>query len=260
MLTLKETLDTLRTLGHEPRKSYGQNFLVDKNIVQVALRLAELQPGERVVEVGPGLGTLTEAILASGAQLTSIEKDGSFIEYLKNKFPTLTLIHEDATRVEYGQFGQFKIVANLPYAVSSPLLEKFLYALPGRMVLMVQKELAERYCATGGKNFSALSIFLQSAYTLKLAHKVSRSCLFPRPTVDSALLLLERKERPIVFAPERQRMVREMFLNRRKQLKKAAAENEITGAWFERLVEEKKILPTARAEEIGLEAWQRLAE
>lgn len=259
MLTLKETLDTLKKLGHNPDKRLGQNFLVDKNIVEKSVALAELTPGERVVEVGPGLGTLTGAILATGAKLTSIERDTRLLEYLNETFPALTLLHADATQVDYAQFGEFKIVANLPYAVSSPLLEKFLAALPQRMVLMVQRELAERYCATAGKHFSGLSIFLQSAYQLKIAHIVSRRCFFPPPRVESCLLVLERRVKPITFATERQKLIRSMFLNRRKQLKKAAEADPASAAWFEKLLSEGKIKPTARAEEIPLEHWQRLA-
>lgn len=259
MLTLKETLDTLKTLGHNPDKKLGQNFLVDKNIVEISVSLAELEKDERVVEIGPGLGTLTGAIAATGARLTVIEKDARLLGYLQEHFPALEIIHADATQVDYAQFWAFKIVANLPYAVSSPLLEKFLAALPRRMVVMVQRELAERYCATTGKSFSALSIFLQSAYRLKIAHIVSRRCFFPPPKVESCLLVLERREKPVIFSPERQKLIRSFFLNRRKQLRKAAMENEASRAWWEELVREGKIKETARAEEIPLALWQRLA-
>jgi len=283
MLTFKETIDTLKKLGHEPNRLYGQNFLVDKNIVLKTLQIAKLATGEAVVEVGPGLGTLTSALLEAGARLTSIEKDAHLLPYLRETFPSeryplFTLMHADATEVDYNAFNfsaatplplapkgkGFKVVANLPYAVATPLMEKFLLGRPVSMTLMVQRELAERWAAAGGKAFSAFSIFLQSAYDLGkaggIAHPVGRKCFFPAPKVDSALVHYTLKPKPIVFPPERQRLVRGMFLNRRKQLRKAAEANPVSAAWFGRLLEEGKIKPTARAEEIELALWQRLAE
>jgi 16S rRNA (adenine1518-N6/adenine1519-N6)-dimethyltransferase len=259
MLTLKETLDTLKLLGHEPNKKLGQNFLIDKNIVAKSVELADLKAGERVVEIGPGLGTLTGAIVSAGGNLTCIEQDTSLLPYLTEKFPSVHFINDDATQIDYKRFGDFKIIANLPYAVSSILLEKFLFGLPSQMVLMVQRELAERYCAREGKSFSALSIFLQSAYQLQIAHIVSRKCFLPRPKVESCLLVLKRIEKPIIFSAELQKIIRTLFINRRKQLRKAAEANPISKVWFNKLVEEEKIKETARAEEIYLELWQRLA-
>lgn len=244
---------------------YGQNFLVDKNIVLRSVELGDLKPGEQVVEIGPGLGTLTSALLMKDVKLKVIEKDTHLIPYLNETFPQekftdFEIISADATKVDYRKFAEFKIVANLPYAISSILLEKFLLALPNRMVLMVQRELAQRYMATRGKHFSALSIFLQSAYKIKIGHTVSHSCFFPRPKVDSCLLVLERLEKPIIFEIEMQKTIRSLFLNRRKQLKKAAAEHELTKEWFEKLVVENKIKATTRAEEIPLGLWQELTE
>jgi 16S rRNA (adenine1518-N6/adenine1519-N6)-dimethyltransferase len=265
MLTKAETLKILAALGHSPNHGLGQNFLIDKNIVGKAVRLAELGANDRVLEVGPGLGTLTEAILATGAHLTSIEMDRAFAEHLRTTFATQlaegrwNLIEGDATQVDLSKVGFNKVVANLPYAVSSPLLEKFLAAAPELMVLMVQREMAERYCASSGKAFSGLSIFLQSAYTLKIACPVPPSCFFPPPKVQSCLLLLRRLPRPIFFSPARAKLIRSLFLNRRKQLHKAAEANPTTAAWFADLVAQGLIKETSRAEEIPLEAWKKLA-
>jgi len=124
----------------------------------------------------------------------------------------------------------------------------------------VQRELAERYMATRGKEFAGLSIFLQSAYDIRIGISVPPTCFYPAPKVNSCLVVLERKGAPVIFAPERKKLIRSLFLNRRKQLHKQAHINSITAAWFDALVAEGAILPTARAEEIPLEYWQRLAK
>ncbi len=265
MLTLKETLDTLKKLGHNPNKSFGQNFLVDKNIVEKSVAIAQLKPGENVVEIGPGLGTLTSALLATGAKLTSIERDTHLLPYLEDTFAgnlksgQFKIISEDATQVDYAAFGRdYKIVANLPYSVATPLLERFLWGLPRSMTLMVQRELAERYSASSGKAFSAISIFLQSAYEGGIAHYVGRKCFFPPPAVDSVIVHYTLRENPVIFPPEVQRLVRSLFLNRRKQLRKAAEADPRSAGWFQELVASGKIKPTARAEEIHTELWQKL--
>lgn len=269
MLTLRQTIEVLQKLGHNPNKSFGQNFLVDKNIVEKSVSLACLSQADNVVEIGPGLGTLTSAILSTGARLTSIERDTHLLPYLRETFAKETatgqfqIINEDATKVNYSTFCTFKIVANLPYAVATALLEKFLLGLPVSMTLMVQRELAERWAASSGKAFSAISIFLQSAYEITghagIAHAVGRKCFFPSPAVDSALVHYTLRPNPITFSFTRQRLIRRLFLNRRKQLRKVAESDAASAQWFNRLVDEKKISPTARAEEISPELWQQLA-
>ena len=299
MLTLKETLDTLKKLGHNPNKSFGQNFLVDKNIVGKTIEISKLTPDDRVIEIGPGLGTLTSAILATGAKLVSIERDTHLLPHLQETFAgnlktgQFQIINQDATKVDYTQFKSntthplppptrrgdiiganaplplvsiwgktpeygFKIVANLPYSVATPLLERFLLGLPQSMTLMIQREPAERWAATSGKQFSAISIFLQSAYEGGIAHSVGRKCFFPPPAVDSVIVHYELKRHPVIFPPERQRLVRTLFLNRRKQLRKGAQTSPISKEWFEELLKEGKIKPTVRAEEIELIDWQAL--
>jgi 16S rRNA (adenine1518-N6/adenine1519-N6)-dimethyltransferase len=207
MLNKSQTLELLEKLGHNPKHGLGQNFLIDKNIVAKAVRLAELGPDDCVLEVGPGLGTLTEAILATGAKLTSIEMDRSFAGHLREAFANnlakgqWTPIEADATKVDLSKIKFNKIVANLPYAVSSVLLASFLEAAPESMTLMVQRELADRYCASSGKHFSALSIFLQSAYSLKIATPVPPTCFFPPPKVQSCLLVLKKLPSRFSLAP-----------------------------------------------------------
>jgi 16S rRNA (adenine1518-N6/adenine1519-N6)-dimethyltransferase len=225
------TRDLLAQLGHAPKRFLGQNFLVDGNIVRKSLELAEVRPGEAIVEIGPGLGTLTAALLEAGTEVWAVEKDRTLhahlTEVLAPRFPsTFHLLEGDA--VEHPLAGlppdqaarDFKIVANLPYAIATPWLDGVLAgALPARMVLMLQHEAAQRYAAQpGSKSFGAISIFLQAAYDVAPGHKVAASCFFPRPDVESHLLNLARKREPFVFPAAAKTLIRACFQQRRKQI------------------------------------------
>jgi len=228
-LSYTATRDLLAKLGHSPKRFLGQNFLVDGNIVRKSLELGQVTSGDRVVEIGPGLGTLTRALLDAGAEVWAVEKDRRLYEHLAETLgcsPRLHLMEGDA--VEQPSAGlptehvaAAKIVANLPYAISTPWMVGVLNSghLPERMVLMLQLEAAERYAAQPGtKAFGAVSIFLQSAYALAPGHRVAGSCFYPRPDVDSYLLHLVRRAQPFVFSPETQAVIRACFQQRRKQL------------------------------------------
>lgn len=269
-LTPSSTRALLGQLGHSPRKALGQNFLVDGNIVRKSVQLAEVAPGEAVVEVGPGLGTLTRELLAAGADVWAVELDARLAAHLReNLLPEAggrLHLHEgdcvDAPRGDFPADRPFKVVANLPYAVSTPWMDGILEGpLPRRMVLMLQKEAADRYCCpSGDKNFGAISIFLQSAYDRQPGHKVPRACFFPVPGVDSVLLHLCAKGGPFIFSPETKRLVRQLFTQRRKQiagLLREYGEGFDTEAWFQS-VAAMGVRPTTRPEDIPVEAWQVL--
>ncbi|TVP77509.1 MAG: hypothetical protein EA353_10240, partial [Puniceicoccaceae bacterium] len=159
--------------------------------------------------------------------------------------------------------SSFKIVANLPYAVSSPWMEAVLTGeLPVRMVLMLQKEAAERYAATHGhKTFGAISIFLQSAYELHSKHHVAAQCFHPAPKVDSVLLRLDRKPEAIRFSAAARDCIRRIFTQRRKQLGALCKRDPEpqAAAWFEQLLD-SGISPTIRPEELPIQHWQELAK
>ena len=232
-LSFSATRELLASLGHQPKRFLGQNFLVDGNIVRKSLDLAEVGPGDTVVEIGPGLGTLTAALLAAGAEVWAVEKDRTLHSHLE---ATLATRHEFAGRfhllegdavehplaalpVERAAAG-FKIVANLPYAIATPWLDGVLSGpLPTRMVLMLQQEAAQRYAAQPGtKSFGAISVFLQAAFDNAPGHKVGPGCFHPRPDVDSYLINLVRRPAPYVFAPAVKAIVRACFQQRRKQI------------------------------------------
>jgi 16S rRNA (adenine1518-N6/adenine1519-N6)-dimethyltransferase len=272
-LSPTNTRELLESLEHFPNKKLGQNFLVDGNIVRKSIELAELGPESKVVEIGPGLGTLTRAILNTGASLWAVERDATLASHLRTQVASGALpFHLSAgdcldiplagLPAEFAR-QDFKIVANLPYAVSTPWMEAVLSGeLPERMVLMLQKEAAERYAATHGrKTFGAISIFLQSAFDVQSKHLVSAQCFYPAPKVDSVLLRLDRRSDALQFSPRARSCIRRIFTQRRKQLGalcKRDPEPEAT-EWFKQLLA-SGICPTIRPEDLPLAHWQDLAK
>lgn len=270
-LTLNGTRELLARLGHSPKRFLGQNFLIDGNIVRKSVELGAVAPGDTVVEVGPGLGTLTSALLAAGAEVFAIEKDRTMAAHLRATLSAehpgkLHLIEEDA--VEHPIAGlpperaaNFKIVANLPYAISTPWMDAVLGgALPQRMVLMLQQEAAQRYVASSGtKQFGAISIFIQSAFVVDPGHKVPATCFYPAPDVESFLLNLARRPEPFIFAPAVKRVIRECFQQRRKQIGSLLRHKLPDGgaAWLAGLPE-AGLDARARPEQIPVAQWQRL--
>ncbi|MBL9188475.1 MAG: ribosomal RNA small subunit methyltransferase A [Opitutaceae bacterium] len=246
------TRDLLAALGHTPKHFLGQNFLVDGNIVRKSLELAAVGPGDTVVEIGPGLGTLTTALLEAGAEVWAIEMDRTLHAHLETtlatRFPqTFHLLEGDAVEqplaglpallepgrprpgaAERGEGAaspsiaplDFKVVANLPYSIATPWLDAVLSGpLPARMVLMLQLEAAQRYAAKPGtKAFGAISVFLQATYEIAPGHKVAAACFFPRPDIESHLLHLVRRTEPFVFPAPARRLIRACFQQRRKQM------------------------------------------
>ncbi len=272
-LSPSATRDLLEQLGHHPKRALGQNFLVDGNIVRKSLELAEVRPGDRVVEIGPGLGTLTSALLEAGAEVWAVERDarlaGHLRETLVPAFPDrLHLLEGDAVEApraglsDAGAATGFKVVANLPYAISTPWMEGILAPpLPNRMVLMLQQEAAQRYAANpGSKQFGAISIFLQSAYTIAPGHKVAAACFHPRPDIESYLLHLVRRPEPFLFSEAQRQLIRSCFQQRRKQIGSLLRSRLPDGGqtWLAKL-SAYQLDEQARPEDIPVRAWQELA-
>jgi 16S rRNA (adenine1518-N6/adenine1519-N6)-dimethyltransferase len=271
------TRELLARLGHQPRRFLGQNFLVDGNIVRKSLELAAVAAGDAVVEVGPGLGTLTTALLEAGAEVWAVEKDRVLYEHLVAtlgaRFPArLHLLEADAMdhplagleprSAAPSAAADFKIVANLPYAISTPWMDAVLSGpLPVRMVLMLQQEAAQRYAAKPGtKLFGAISIFLQAAYDIAPGHKVAAACFFPRPDIESCLLHLVRKAAPFVFVAPARKIIRACFQQRRKQIG-ALLRGQLAdgGAGWLGELGASGLSAKSRPEEIPVVLWTKLA-
>lgn len=289
-LSLSATRDLLAQLNHQPKHFLGQNFLVDGNIVRKSLELAGIKAGDTVVEVGPGLGTLTSALLAAGAEVWAVEKDRNLHAHLAVALaPTeahLHLLEGDAMDHPLAGFDPlergrprplgiggnvdappltrpFKIVANLPYAIATPWLDAVLSGpLPERLVLMLQQEAAQRYTAPpGSKQFGAISIFMQSAFDVAPGHKVDASCFFPRPDIESCLLHLTRKPEPFVFPAATKALIRACFQQRRKQIGGLLRDKLPDGgaAWLARLAA-AGLGPQSRPEQIPVALWRWFAD
>ena len=228
-----ELLAELEKLGMRPGRGLGQNFLLDGNLLDRIVRLGEVVPGSRVLEVGPGFGALTRRLLAAGAQICAVEFDHRIAEYLKRELvdPGFTLIEADACRVDLASlFGgnPYRIVANLPYAISSVFIARVLEleTLPARMVFMLQREMAERLAAPcGTKAYGALSVRAQLAYHLRIEKIVPPQVFYPPPEVESAVLSLTLRD-DLAPAELRRRvsaLARLLFAQRRKQSGKLLA-------------------------------------
>lgn len=266
-LTASETRAALAKLGVHPKHALGQNFLVDGNIVRKSLELAKVAAGDRVVEVGPGLGTLTRTLLETGAEVWAVERDAMMARYLTEEVlplhpGRLHLLNADAMDHPIADIptdAPFKVVANLPYAISTPWMDSVLDgALPDRLVLMLQLEAAQRYMAKpGSKQFGSISIFLQSAFDIAPGHKVSSACFHPRPDVDSYLLNIVRKSAPVFFPRKAKRAIRACFQQRRKQIGTLLRGQlpDQGKAWIDSLVAAGQS-PTVRPEDIPLHLWQ----
>jgi len=221
-----------RLMGAErlrPRKSLSQNFLTDPEVLDAIVGAAELEPGDRVVEVGPGLGVLTRRLLAGGASVLAVELDPRLAEYLRRELDGVErfeLIEADALSLHPRELfpeEPIKVVANIPYHITSPLLHAFLEGErpPELTVLLVQAEVAERVAAPPGR-MSYLSVFAQNVAHAEVVARVPAAAFEPAPAVDSAVLRLRRRVEPTVPAGEARdpfyRVVQAGFRQRRKQV------------------------------------------
>ncbi len=221
-----------RLMGAErlrPRKSLSQHFLTDPAALDAIVEAAELRPGDRVVEVGPGLGVLTRRLLAAGASVIAVELDARLAEWLRRELygvEGFELIEADALSIHPRDLfaGEaFKVVANIPYHITSPLLHAFLEGdrPPELMVVLVQLEVAERVAAAPGR-MSYLSVFAQNVASVEVVARVPADAFEPPPEVDSAVLRLRRRHEPAVPVGDRRepfyRVVQAGFRQRRKQV------------------------------------------
>lgn len=267
-LSPSQTRELLESLGHRPRKPLGQNFLIDGNIVRKSLQLAGLAEGDHVVEVGPGLGTLSQAMLDIGCVVHAVELDPRLAQHLRETHVSshpqaFHLVEGDAVKHPRADIPptalDFKVVANLPYAITTPWMEALLEnPLPSDMVLMMQKEAADRITAQpGSKAYGAISIFIGAAYERAGVHHVSRSCFYPVPGVDSMLLHLRLKENPVLLREETRDLIRKIFTQRRKQIGSLLQKVPDTQPWLDQLPD-FGCARTTRPEAIPLEAWLAL--
>jgi len=252
--------------GISPSRALGQNFVADPNTVRKIAHLAEVGPGDRVLEIGPGLGSLTLALVETGASITALEADRHLIPVLEELMPaSVRVLHADATATDWSLLGStpgWVVVANLPYNVATPLVLDLLDHVPvvERMVVMVQREVGERLAAApGSPAYGAVSVKVSYWATASLAGRVPPTVFIPRPNVESVIVSIRRRGAPAVDpssvpAAELFELVRAGFATRRKMLRRSLGS--LVGP---EAFEASGVLPTSRAEELDVEAWGRLA-
>ena len=263
-LSPREASELLRRHGLAPRQRLGQNFVVDPNTVRRIARLAGVGAGDHVVEIGAGLGSLTRALLDTGARVTAIELDEGLVEVLRETVPEATIVAADARRADWPALlgGQPAVlVANLPYNVATPLVADLLDDVPliERMLVMVQAEVGQRLAAgPGSKAYGAVSVKVAYWAEASVVGRVAPSVFLPRPKVDSALVAIRRRDMPAgpagVPPEELFTLVRAGFSQRRKTLRRSLA-GLVDAADFAAA----GIDPGARAEQLDVAAWGRLA-
>ncbi len=252
-------------------KALGQNLLHDQNVLRRIAKAADLQPADQALEIGPGLGSLTEHLLAAVNELTAIEKDKRLHAHLREKFTDdtkLRLIHADALKYFRNKdvnWSGWKLVSNLPYNVASPLLVD-LAAMPRgpeRLVVTVQWEVGQRLAAQHAtREYSKLTLLVGCRYEVKEMFKISPHCFFPEPRVDSACITLDRRPEPLypdALHKPFTTVVKRAFSQRRKMMRK-----NLKGGWPDKKLDAAlaavDLNPQIRAEKVTLEQFVALTK
>lgn len=256
----------LEGAGLRAKRALGQNFVVDPNTVRKIARLANIEGHGHVVEIGAGLGCLTLALAETDAEVTAVEVDDALIPLLTQnvgELDNVRIIHADAMKIRWNDLlsngDNWALVANLPYNVATPLVADILDFVPQvqRMLVMVQKEVGERFCASPSTEaYGALSVKVAFYATARIVGLVPASVFLPKPNVESALVEIVRHPSPLDATVNPQQLfslVKMGFAKRRKMLRGAMA-GRVTPEQFEAA----DILPTARAEELTVHDWIRL--
>jgi 16S rRNA (adenine1518-N6/adenine1519-N6)-dimethyltransferase len=246
-----------------PSKRLGQNFLTDKNILQKIIASADIKKTDIILEVGPGTGILTAELAQKAKRVIAIEKDKKMIEILGQSlkdFKNVEIINQDILKFNIDK--KYKVVANIPYYLTSALIRKFLEDKnqPSQMILMIQKEVAQRIVATP-PNMSILSASVQFYAEPKILFYVSKNSFWPAPKVDSAVIKIEPKNKPDQVSPTLFfNILKAGFSSPRKQLAGNLSKGlKIKKEEAEKLLLQNDIDPKQRAETLSMEDWEKLA-
>ena len=267
--------------GFTFKKSFGQNFLTDTNILQKIVDTAEIDKKVNVIEIGPGIGALTEFLAESAAEVMAFEIDDRLVPILADTlrdFDNVTVVNQDILKVDLAQYiAEFKnpdlpikVVANLPYYITTPILMHLIESgIPfSEFVVMMQKEVADRISAQPNtKAYGSLSIAVQYYMTAKVAFIVPRTVFVPAPNVDSAILKMVRRDQPAVEVQDEKfffKVSKASFVHRRKtlwnNLTSCFGKSEEIKAKLERALETIDLAPNVRGESLDLETFARLSD
>ncbi|WFR57430.1 16S rRNA (adenine(1518)-N(6)/adenine(1519)-N(6))-dimethyltransferase RsmA [Anaerocolumna sp. AGMB13025] len=275
----KETIEILNKYHFVFQKKYGQNFLIDTHVLDKIIKAAEVTKDDMVLEIGPGIGTLTQYLCEAAREVIAVEIDKSLIPILEDTLSTydnVTVMNEDILKVDINKLVQeknngkpVKIVANLPYYITTPIIMGLFEAhVPiENITVMVQKEVADRMqSGPGTKDYGALSLAVQYYAKPYIAANVPPNCFMPRPNVGSAVIRLTlHNDSPVKVKDERLlfRIIRESFNQRRKTLVNGlnnGAEVKLPKETIAEAISELKVSPTIRGEALTLEQFGRLSD
>ena len=278
--TPSRTREILKKHGFTFKKSLGQNFLTEPNILRKIVETAGIDENTNVIEVGPGIGALTEQLARNAAQVLAFEIDDRLLPVLQDTlapYPNVTVVHQDVLEADlvkttgevFTKDLPIKVVANLPYYITTPIMMHFLESdLPvAEMVVMMQREVADRISAAPGtKAYGSLTIAVQYYMEAKLAFIVPKTVFVPQPNVDSAILKLTRRPTPAVAVTDEQaffRLTKAAFQLRRKtlwnNLLHAYGKDDAIKAWLTKSLEEADIDPKRRGETLSLAEFAALS-
>ncbi len=274
----KKTIEILQKYQFRFQKKFGQNFLIDEHVLKKIIAAAQIGPADFVLEIGPGIGTLTQHLAYAAGEVAAVEIDRNLLPVLEETlsgYDNVTVIHEDILKLDILSLIQeknggrpIKVAANLPYYITTPIIMGlFEKHLPiESLTVMVQKEVADRMSASpGSKNYGALSLAVQYYAEPYLAANVPQNCFMPRPDVASAVVrLTARKEKqPVKDEQQMFRLIRAAFSQRRKTLMNALYNSPdfmYSKEEWEVFLKKAEIDPQIRGEKLGLEAFARLSD
>jgi 16S rRNA (adenine1518-N6/adenine1519-N6)-dimethyltransferase len=276
-MTPQELKQLFLDAGLQPVHDRGQNFLMDETVVEKMIAAADVHPGSRVLEIGPGPGILTQALLAAGAEVTAVEIDLRLSRLLRERFadhPNFKLVEGDVLELSnrslhelVGGGDDWRVVANLPYAITSAVIEKFIFEepRPHSVTLMLQREVVDRLLAAP-KKLGSFAVMVQSFTESHRVVNVSKGAFWPAPKVDSAVIHIRLKNAGElrdffrdISSDFYQKVVRTGFSQRRRQLKNNLGNLKLTPARVLDSLKQAQIKPTARPEELTPENWRDLA-
>lgn len=257
---------TLKAFGAHSRKDLGQHFLIDKKALETIVETSEIKPNDKIVEVGPGMGILTNELCKLAKEVIAVELDSAMVGVIKTsciKHSNLWIKNEDVLKFDTRSLGDYKLISNLPYYITSAVIRLFLEAenKPSEMVLLMQKEVADRIAAKPNR-MSKLSVAVQFYGNPTVVANVPRTSFFPAPKVDSAIIKIKVYKKPLFPDVDIKlffRIVKAGFGEKRKQLT-----NSISGGLnlekeeAEKLLKEAGINPMARAESLAMKDWYNL--
>ncbi|MHC1720200.1 MAG: 16S rRNA (adenine(1518)-N(6)/adenine(1519)-N(6))-dimethyltransferase RsmA [Clostridiaceae bacterium] len=267
------TKNIVKKYGFRFTKSLGQNFLIDDTVLEDIMMAADIRPDDLVIEIGPGVGTLTKMLLKKAEKVCAIELDGKLISILKEElkeYSNLNIIHGDALKVDFdeiiGDEKSVKLVANLPYYVTTPIISRLLngnYKFSS-ITIMIQKEVAERIAAKPStKEYGALTLLVQYFCTVEVIRKVGPTAFIPQPKVESMVIKLTKLTEPAVKVEDVDlffKVIRESFGMRRKTLSNSLKNLKIEKEKLQNAFEKAGIDPVRRGETLSIQEFGKLSD